>query len=236
MKKAIPPSARTAEGGILSIKKGMYMNTLHIPEKKIPVIDTFDTVVLGGGTAGAFAGIAAARRGSRTLIIEQFGALGGSATTGLVLPLMLLHIKNYDGHCPLSAELVERLRTVGGTEEDANSFDPVMVQITLEDMAADSNCDILYYTTLVDAVLEDRTITHVIVNNKNGLAAYKAKCFIDCTGDADLIKLVGASYQSGNHNRVNQPVSLRFDMAGIDFERFHAYMRSLGTTNINTLL
>ena len=80
----------------------------------------------------------------------------------------------------------------------------------------------------MDAVLEDRTITHVIVNNKNGLAAYKAKCFIDCTGDADLIKLVGASYQSGNHNRVNQPVSLRFDMAGIDFERFHAYMRSLG--------
>ena len=81
---------------------------------------------------------------------------------------------------------------------------------------------------VVNAVLEDRTITHVIVNNKNGLAAYKAKCFIDCTGDADLIKLVGASYQSGNHNRVNQPVSLRFDMAGIDFERFHAYMRSLG--------
>ena len=81
---------------------------------------------------------------------------------------------------------------------------------------------------VVDAVLEDRTITHVIVNNKNGLAAYKAKCFIDCTGDADLIKLVGASYQSGNHNRVNQPVSLRFDMAGIDFERFHAYMCSLG--------
>ena len=119
------------------------MNTLHIPEKKIPVIDTFDTVVLGGGTAGAFAGIAAARRGSRTLIIEQFGALGGSATAGLVLPLMSLHIKNYDGHCPLSAELVERLRAVGGAEEDANSFDPVMVQITLEDMAADSNCDIL---------------------------------------------------------------------------------------------
>ena len=85
--------------------------------------------------ARAFAGIAAARRGSRTLIIEQFGALGGSATTGLVLPLMSLHIKNYDGHCPLSAELVERLRAVGGTEEDANSFDPVMVQITLEDMA-----------------------------------------------------------------------------------------------------
>ena len=63
MKKAIPPSARTAEGGILSIKKGMYMNTLHIPEKKIPVIDTFDTVVLGGGTAGALQALHSAGSG-----------------------------------------------------------------------------------------------------------------------------------------------------------------------------
>ena len=229
MKKAIPPSARTAEGGILSIKKGMYMNTLHIPEKKIPVIDTFDTVVLGGGTGRRFCGHrCSSPRQPYAHHRAVWRARRLSYHRSCRLPLMLLHIKNYDGHCPLSAELVERLRTVGGTEEDANSFDPVMVQITLEDMAADSNCDILYYTTLVDAVLEDRTITHVIVNNKNGLAAYKAKCFIDCTGDADLIKLVGASYQSGNHNRVNQPVSLRFDMAGIDFERFHAYMRSLG--------
>lgn len=204
------------------------MNILHIPEKYIPVFNQYDTVVLGGGTAGAFAGIAAARRGSRTLIIEQFGTLGGSATVGLVLPLMSLHIKNYNGHCPLSAELVERLRKLGGVEEDDNYFDPVMMQMALEDMVTESGCDILYYTALVDAVRKNRTVTHIVVNNKNGLAAYKAKCFIDCTGDADLVKITGAPFESGNHNHVNQPVSLRFDMAGIDFERFHTYMRSLG--------
>ena len=51
-----------------------------MPGREIPVLGEYDVIVMGGGTAGAFAGIAASRRGSRTLIIEQFGALGGSAT------------------------------------------------------------------------------------------------------------------------------------------------------------
>lgn len=204
------------------------MNHLHMPGREIPVLGEYDVIVMGGGTAGAFAGIAASRRGSRTLIIEQFGALGGSATLGLVLPLMSTHMPNYRGHCPLSAELVERLRAVGGVEDDDYYFDTAMMKVVLEDMAVESGCALLYYTTLVDVVREGDTVTHVIVSNKDGLTAYAAKCFVDGTGDADLAKAAGVPYESGNHNRVNQPVSLRFEMAGIDFDRFHAFMRSLG--------
>lgn len=195
------------------------MDRLHMPGREIPVAGEYDVIVLGGGTAGAFAGIAAARRGSRTLVIEQFGALGGSATVGLVLPLMATHMPNYRGHCPLSAELVERLRAVGGVEDDDYYFDTAMMKVALEDMAAESGCTLLYYTMLVDAVRAGSNVTHVIVSNKDGLTAYAAKCFIDCTGDADLAKAAGVPYESGNHNRINQPVSLRFEMAGIDFDR-----------------
>lgn len=204
------------------------MDRLHMPGREIPVAGEYDVIVLGGGTAGAFAGIAAARRGSRTLVIEQFGALGGSATVGLVLPLMAKHMPNYRGHCPLSAELVERLRAVGGVEDDDYYFDTAMMKVALEDMAAESGCTLLYYTMLVDAVRAGSDVTHVIVSNKDGLTAYAARCFIDCTGDADLAKAAGVPYESGNHSRINQPVSLRFEMAGIDFDRFHAFMRSLG--------
>lgn len=204
------------------------MNTLHIPEREIPVVGEYDVVVVGGGTAGAFAGIAAARAGSKTLIVEQFGSLGGSATAGLVLPLMGVHMKGYDGHCPMSSELVERLRALGAVEDDPNYFDTAILRMVLEDMAVESGCHLMYYTTLVEAVKDGDKITHIIVNNKNGLSAYTAKYFIDATGDADVAKSAGVPYQSGDDNRVNQPVSLRFEMAGVDYDKFHEFMRSLG--------
>ena len=43
----------------------------------------YDVIVVGGGTAGALAGIAAGRSGAKTLIIEQAGHLGGTATFGI---------------------------------------------------------------------------------------------------------------------------------------------------------
>ena len=41
-----------------------------------------DVLVIGGGPAGIGAGLAAARLGKSTLLVEQFGCLGGIATAG----------------------------------------------------------------------------------------------------------------------------------------------------------
>ena len=59
---------------------------------KLPVFAEAEIVVCGGGTAGAFAAKAAADMGKDVLIVEQFGSLGGTATNGLVLPIMHTHI------------------------------------------------------------------------------------------------------------------------------------------------
>ena len=48
----------------------------------------YDVIVLGGGTAGAAAAIAAADCGAKVLVVEQFGGAGGTSTLGLVTPLM----------------------------------------------------------------------------------------------------------------------------------------------------
>ena len=42
----------------------------------------YDVVVCGGGTAGCFAAIAAAREGATTLLIERSFAVGGMLTVG----------------------------------------------------------------------------------------------------------------------------------------------------------
>ena len=40
----------------------------------------FDVAVIGGGPAGTVAAIASARRGAKTILVEQNGYLGGALT------------------------------------------------------------------------------------------------------------------------------------------------------------
>ena len=57
---------------------------IRSPARALPVLGRYDTVVVGGGTGGAPAGIAAARAGARTLVIEYLHGLGGVGTLGRV--------------------------------------------------------------------------------------------------------------------------------------------------------
>ncbi len=60
----------------------MKMNTVSETEREIPIRDEVDVLVVGGGTAGVTAAIAAARLGVKTLVIERHGFLGGLVTGG----------------------------------------------------------------------------------------------------------------------------------------------------------
>lgn len=51
------------------------------PEKKIPVIEA-DVCVAGAGTAGCIAAIAAARQGTRVVLVEKMPVPGGTYTNG----------------------------------------------------------------------------------------------------------------------------------------------------------
>ena len=52
-----------------------------------------DVVVCGGGVSGCMAAMAAADEGKSVVLIDQFGQLGGSATAGLVTPLMAMFME-----------------------------------------------------------------------------------------------------------------------------------------------
>ena len=56
----------------------------------LPVLDTCDVLIAGGGVAGVAAALSAARAGAKVTLIEREYALGGLATLGLItyyLPL-----------------------------------------------------------------------------------------------------------------------------------------------------
>jgi hypothetical protein len=80
------------------------------PARTTPVRYEPDVLVVGGGSAGASAAIAAAREGAEVLLVERHGYLGGLATGGLIILLLTLD----DGRgrqvvAGLCQELTERL-------------------------------------------------------------------------------------------------------------------------------
>ena len=80
------------------------------PERRVPVIAETDVLVIGGGTAGIAAAVAASRAGARAMLVERYGSLGGLATNGLIILLLTMD----DGRgkqvvAGLCQEMVERL-------------------------------------------------------------------------------------------------------------------------------
>ena len=62
------------------------MKTIFEPQTLIPVYDECDVLVVGGGSAGHSAAVAAARAGCKNVIImERYGYMGGDVTGGYVL-------------------------------------------------------------------------------------------------------------------------------------------------------
>jgi hypothetical protein len=60
------------------------------PARDLPVIGRPDVLVVGAGSAGIAAAVAAARRGADVWLVERYGFIGGLATFGLINLLLTL--------------------------------------------------------------------------------------------------------------------------------------------------
>ena len=193
-------------------------------QKTCDVLAQYDVVVVGGGTAGVIAAIAAANEGASVALIEQFGALGGSSTGALVTPTMNTHVEGVPMNSYIVTEL-DRLALARGAMSMrgvSRYYDPILLPVILEEMAVGAGVSLYLYTDLVDVVKEGRNIVGVFVSDKSGMHVIEGKQFIDCTGDGDLSVMAGAEYTKGNPKTgKNQPISLRYMVSGVDMQAFH---------------
>ncbi len=179
------------------------------PARKLPVIDEFDVVIVGGGIAGVAAAVAASRNDARVCIIEKENALGGLATLGLIaiyLPLCdgmgnqviaglgeeLLKLSLQYGPGEIPAAWKDDLDKEKKKEQRYRvNFNPASYMISLEELILENNIELFYDSRFCGLDLKNDEIKAVIIENKSGRLAVKGKSFIDATGDADL------SYQAG---------------------------------------
>lgn len=191
----------------------------------------YDLVIVGGGTAGSTAAIAAARRGLRTLLIEKNTALGGTSTLGLVMPLMVNHIAGKPLNLGLNQEINQRYCKSfgdGSSERDASYFDPLLLSLLLEEMVLEAGADLLYDCTVYEALVEGRTIKEIALASQKGPLTFSSKLFIDASGNLVLGRLAGCRTVSGDEEGKNQPMSLRFILDNVQLEEAVAGLEELG--------
>lgn len=197
------------------------MNKFMLPQREIPLDDKWDVIVVGGGPAGCTSAIAAAREGAKTLLIEATGSLGGMGTNGLVPAWCPFSDKERVIYSGLAELILETLKsTMAHVAHDAVDWVPIdseSLKCLYDDMVTQAGASVLFNTVL-SAVETDSngTVTGLIVSNKTGLSAYKAKVYIDCTGDGDLAVWAGAQYEQGGNNGELQPASHCFTISNVD--------------------
>lgn len=187
----------------------------------------YDTIVVGGGTAGSICAIEAARGGNKVLVVEKSINLGGAAVNALVNPMMESFVK----HESIFYEIEDRLKKKGKTTRDgimeyvyASCEDKALV---LEEMLLESNGEVLYDVTLSGCEVKDHKISSISVIGVEGEIKLFAKQFVDATGDALLSRMSGVKCNSGDDQGNNQMSSLRFEMGGIDVDKYRDYVLSL---------
>lgn len=209
-----------------------------------PIHGEYDVIVSGGGPAGVAAAISSARLGAKTLLIEKNGCLGGMATSGLVHPFM----PSYAGDVPINKgvfwEIIQRLvaldavvhpdTTKMGTgytgfvvwpHAHVTPFDVEVLRWVIHDMVEEAGVEVLLHSYVSEAIQENKKATGVIVENKSGRMAFKAKVIVDATGDGDLAKYLGIPFKLGNDEDGSlQPATIFFRLAGVDRKKIDAYV------------
>lgn len=188
---------------------------------------SYDVIVVGGGLSGVSSAISASREGKSVLLIEKYNCLGGASSYDLVLPFMY-NGTTIDGKYEelskgLFKEIQNRLSEIGGCDPDyKDCFSEEYLKLVLNKMALESGVTLLFQSNVCDVSSFNGKIKHITVSSVSGLRRYKAKCYIDATGDATLAFLSGFDYQLGRcKDSMCQPMTLSFRMSGIDTEAFY---------------
>lgn len=147
---------------------------IDAPDRPLPVLGEYDVVVVGGGTGGAPAGIAAARQKARTVVLELLPGLGGHGTYGGVAGYYWGYRRGFTAEAgPPKWQPMEKaewwrrtLRSAGG--------------------------EAWFGVLGCGALVKDGKVAGVVVATPHGRGVLLAKAVVDSTGNADIAAAAGA--------------------------------------------
>lgn len=188
--------------------------------REINVKFSTDVLIAGGGPSGIAAGLVAARKGLKVMIIEGNTALGGAGTSGMVPCFMRFGDGvNFlaDG---IGKEILTRLESAEGTGGFRNrGIDTEVLKRVYDEMINEAGIEVVFGAHIIDVIKEGSNISHVIIAAKSGIYAIDAKVFIDCTGDGDVCEMAGVPFDIGDENGEMMPGTLCSFWTDIEWDK-----------------
>ncbi|MFA9478849.1 FAD-dependent oxidoreductase [Phycisphaerales bacterium AB-hyl4] len=155
---------------------------------------TADVVVVGGGTGGAVAAIAAGRAGARVICLDALPFPGGIGAGGAI------HLYYFGVPGGMQAELDQRVRetmAVFGRTQQVHGFHPDAKKTALEQMMREAGVTFLPQTMAFDVERSGQRVQAILASRPEGPCRIEADGWIDGTGDGDLCALAGAHFKLG---------------------------------------
>lgn len=211
-------------------------------KKSVPEAGKFDVIIVGAGSAGSPAAIAAARSGAKTLIVDKLPFLGGTSTAvldtfyGYFTP-GTRSIKVVGG---IADEVIAGLKRYKACFERPNSFGagtgityhPEYLKVVWEGLIRKSGSRVLLNAWVQDVVKSGNKIRGLIVATKSGLALYSTDFVIDASGDADICYLGGFPFELAGEIDPAQTLTTTFKMVNVDISK----RKKIPKTEINQLM
>ena len=200
--------------------------------EKINIDKEYDVIVIGGGTTGVCAAIAAARSGANTALIEIQGFLGGNACNGMAWYGFHSTGSYQQVVAGIPLEIIERLREIDGASEfcpDPVAGSMVQVNTTLlklvcAELCQENGVDLHLHCMLTDVLECGKERQVIAVQSKINRYCFASKVLIDCTDSGDAAVAAGAKYIQGREQDGKMQVaSSTLFISGINMSELMAY-------------
>lgn len=173
----------------IALRRRVRNNRTDIPS------GAFDLIVAGGGISGMCAALSGARRGLKTLLIQDRPVLGGNNSSEV--RVWLGGETNFEPY-PQIGDIVRELeplqRAHYGPENQGEIYEDDRRQALLENQ----DClTVIMEHVVTDVMMEGSTIRGVqVLDIQSGLyKLYTGAIFVDATGDGTLGAMAGADYE-----------------------------------------
>ena len=195
-------------------------------------VEEVDVLVVGGGTAGFGAAVAAGRKGLNVMMIEATSKVGGVMAFCPGMPWGAAYpAEQIVGG--LLGELTHRLESMTPPAAEKRpcslkNFGPEIIYdhdiatLTMFTMLEQANVDVRLNCTVVEPDMIDSNIAGVRCCDRNGLYYVKPRVVLDCSGDGDISAKAGVPFTVGDNNGNTMGVTCSFHMINVDWNQAFA--------------